>query len=163
MSFANSASQAGDTLNSAALNASQGDSLLGLAVFGKTALSLLLIIGVILLCAWLLKRIGPGRMHGNRHLRVVASTAVGQRERVVIVEVEGSWLVLGVGGGQVNTLHRLETPPSAEREATSPSAANSSFAQRFAQALKSNAGLTLASGRKKPSSDEHPPSAEGRE
>ncbi|GAB2798584.1 hypothetical protein GCM10027040_26660 [Halomonas shantousis] len=149
MSVTASASQAGNAVNSA-----QGDTLLGLAVFGKTALSLVIIIGVILLCAWLLKRIGPGRMHGSQHLRVVASTAVGQRERVVIVEVEDSWLVLGVGGGQVNALHRLDVPPPAERESSRAPTDASSFAQRFAQALKHNARQSLPGGRSKPGRDD---------
>ncbi|MDI1244807.1 MAG: flagellar biosynthetic protein FliO, partial [Rhodoferax sp.] len=42
-----------------------------------------------------------------------------QRERVVVVEVGNSWLVLGVAAGQVNALHtmaaeKLTVPASAQ-------------------------------------------------
>lgn len=111
---------------------------LGLLMLGKTAVSLLVVIAIILLCAWLLKRIGPNRRAGTQHLRVVASTPVGQRERVVIVEVEDRWLVLGIGGGQVNKLDTLSAPAE-----PTPSPASTplsgSFASRFGQALKHNA------------------------
>lgn len=123
-----------------ALSGAQGDALLGLATLGKTALALALVIAVILVCSALLKRLGPGRAGHGRHLRLVASTAVGQRERVVIVDVEGTWLVLGVGGGQVNPLHQMPapddaTPPAATKDAMM----DGGFAARFANALRHNA------------------------
>jgi flagellar protein FliO/FliZ len=49
-------------------------------------------------------------------MRVIAGVAVGPRERVVILELGSSWLVLGVAPGQVNTLAeipRQEIPASA--------------------------------------------------
>ncbi|MED5500065.1 MAG: flagellar biosynthetic protein FliO, partial [Pseudomonadota bacterium] len=96
-----------DTLQQAAqTTAGSGDSI-GLLMMGKTAMSLLIVVAIILACAWLLKRIGPNRRAGTQHLRVVASTPVGQRERVVIVEVDDRWLVLGVGGGQVTKLDSM--------------------------------------------------------
>lgn len=136
-----------DTSGLAALEGSLGtsDALLGMATLGKTAAALALVVAIIFLCSYLVKRLHPqGRVHGQ-HLKVVGSTAVGNRERVVIVDVEGTWLVLGVGGGQVSKLHEcvapVEAPPSA-----SSSLEGSSFATRFASALRQNAGL----GRNKP-------------
>jgi flagellar protein FliO/FliZ len=40
-------------------------------------------------------------------LKVVASTTLGPRERVVVVEIADSWLVLGVTAAAVSTLERL--------------------------------------------------------
>nr|WP_297457489.1 flagellar biosynthetic protein FliO [uncultured Halomonas sp.] len=135
------------------LGGAQSD-LLGLAVLGKTALALAIVIGVILLCSAVLKRLGPGRGRQGQHLKVVASTAVGQRERVVIVEVQDTWLVLGVGGGQVNSLHTMSTPPDID---SSPLSAVDSggFASRFAAALRHNARAPFSNGRShgKPSGD----------
>ena len=51
-------------------------------------------------------------------LRVVAGAAVGTRERVVIVEVGSTWLVLGVAAGQVSRLHEMPRPPEAETTST---------------------------------------------
>ncbi|WFF42833.1 flagellar biosynthetic protein FliO [Salinicola endophyticus] len=118
---------------------------IGLLMMGKTAVSLLVVIAIILLCTWLLKRLGTQRRGGGKHLRVVASTSVGQRERVVIVEVENRWLVLGVGGGQVTKLDTLDSPPmpppAPERPAGPP--LTGSFASRLRQAMQHNLRQSL--------------------
>lgn len=72
-------------------------------------LSLVLILGLFVLAAWLLKRYMPHVGKGGP-VKVLGATMVGPRERVVLVEVENTWLVLGVGGGQVRTLHTLPKP-----------------------------------------------------
>lgn len=73
----------------------------------QAVLGLLVVVGLIFLLAWGARRIGLQRLTGSGVVKVVASTAVGTRERVVVVEVAGSWLVLGVTASQVNTLHTL--------------------------------------------------------
>ncbi|QNI01518.1 flagellar biosynthetic protein FliO [Halomonas sp. SH5A2] len=113
---------------------SGGDSLIGMAMLGKTAAALALVIAIILLCTSLLKRLGNAKRAGGQ-LHVVSSAAVGNRERVVIVQVEDTWLVLGVGSGRVTKLHERPAPatPPAETPQTP-----SSFAKRFSQALAHN-------------------------
>lgn len=109
----------------------------GMALFGKTAFALLIILAVIFAVAWLLRRLGgPAGFTGQR-LKVVSSVAVGQRERVVVVQVENTWLVLGVGGGQVNRLHEMPAPEDASSTPSdsSPSDPHESFGQRLAQVL----------------------------
>ena len=117
-----------------------GDALVGMATLGKTAAALGLVIAIILVCTALLKRWGPQRRAAGGHLQVVGSTVLGSRERLVIVEVEGTWLVLGVGGGQINKLHELAAPER-PREPESVELQGERFATRFARALKQNAGL----------------------
>ncbi|MGE5467358.1 MAG: FliO/MopB family protein, partial [Ignavibacteria bacterium] len=56
---------------------------------------------------------------GSNLMRVVAGVPVGLRERVVLLEIGSSWLVLGVAQGQVSTLAevpRQELPPSGTAE-----------------------------------------------
>lgn len=66
------------------------------------------IIAFILIAAWLAKRFGlAGKTAGTRGLKVSASTPLGPRERVVIVEVEDARLVLGVTASSINVLHTL--------------------------------------------------------
>lgn len=104
----------------------------GLALLGQVTLVLILIIGIILLCAWLFRKLA-GATHGHSNLlNVVGSVAVGQRERVVIVEVDKTWLVLGVANGQVTKLHEL---PAQER----PDHQLNSFAARLQKAMKKEA------------------------
>jgi flagellar protein FliO/FliZ len=96
----------------------------------QAALGLALVLGVIVALAWMAKRFTPGALRGGMPLTIVASQAVGQRERVVVVEVAGQWLVLGVAPGRVNALTTL---PKGELPTTSPVSA--SFASALSRAL----------------------------
>ena len=82
---------------------------------------LVLVIALIFALAWLARRLGLQRLGGSPLLKVVASTPVGTRERVVIVETAGTWLVLGVTPSSVNALHTLPAQAS-------PAAGDSAFA-----------------------------------
>jgi flagellar protein FliO/FliZ len=87
-------------------------SLGALALFGKTAAALVVVLGLIFLCSWLVKRSDLLRRlpTTTQRLRIIASTAVGARERVVIVAVDDVQLVLGVTQGQITKLHELGKP-----------------------------------------------------
>ncbi len=63
--------------------------------------------------AWLLKRYSGLRGTGSGLIRIVGGAAVGQRERIVVVEVGGTWLLVGVAPGQVRTLHTMPRIESA--------------------------------------------------
>jgi len=75
-------------------------------------LSLALILGGFVAVAWFARRYLPG-MGAQGAVEVVGTTAVGARERVVVVEVDNTWLLLGVGGGNVRLLHTLPKPGQA--------------------------------------------------
>jgi len=95
---------------------------------GGTVFALVFVVGLILALAWLAKRMPGVAGSSNRALRVVASLSLGPREKIVVVDVGGKQLLLGVGAGGTRTLHTLEAPlPEAERSATPP------FAQLLAQ------------------------------
>jgi flagellar protein FliO/FliZ len=82
----------------------------------QMVLGLIVVLGLLLGALWLLKRIGQPQGPAAGLMRVVAGVAVGARERVVILELGNSWLVLGVAPGQVTTLAeipRQEVPTSA--------------------------------------------------
>ncbi|MDR5898745.1 flagellar biosynthetic protein FliO [Halomonas vilamensis] len=119
------------TSNGAITSAGSSDALIGMAMLGKTAAALAFVLVIIFLCSALLKRWTRQGLHQNVNLNVVGSTAVGNRERVVIVDVEGTWLVLGVGNGHISKLHELSAPRQAAQDNVPPSR----FAQRLAKAL----------------------------
>ncbi|MDR5866456.1 flagellar biosynthetic protein FliO [Halomonas koreensis] len=131
------ASEASATLDGMA----GGEALMGMATLGKTAAALALILAIILGCSLLLRRLGGGGQGRGPRPRVVGSTSIGQRERVVIVEVEDTWLVLGVGSGRVTKLHELPAAEEAKAPAEAPGEPGDGFAARFARALRHNAGL----------------------
>ncbi|WP_246590101.1 flagellar biosynthetic protein FliO [Marinobacterium ramblicola] len=78
------------------------------AVF-ELVLGLVAVIALILLLAWVVKRINvlPGQRSG---MQVVAVLPLGQRERAVLVQVGEQQLLLGVGASQVTLLERFDTP-----------------------------------------------------
>lgn len=71
--------------------------------------SLALILGGFVAVAWLARRYLPG-IGSQGAVKVVGTASVGPRERVVVVEVDNTWLALGVGGGNVRLLHTLPKP-----------------------------------------------------
>lgn len=73
----------------------------------QVILSLVLVLGMIVLVAWILKRINLPQNSPNSALKVISGVAVGQRERIVLVEVNDTWLVVGVAPGQVTGLHTM--------------------------------------------------------
>jgi len=69
--------------------------------------SLVLVLAAVVLVAWILKRINLPQQGAGSVLKVISGVAVGQRERIVLVEVNDTWLVVGVAPGQVRTLHSM--------------------------------------------------------
>ena len=69
--------------------------------------SLILVLAAVVLVAWILKRINLPQHGAGSVIKVISGVAVGQRERIVLVEVNDTWLVVGVAPGQVRTLHSM--------------------------------------------------------
>ncbi|PLR37265.1 flagellar biosynthetic protein FliO [Chimaeribacter californicus] len=85
---------------------------------------------LILLAGWVVKRLGFAPQRRNSALlKVTASCQVGQRERVVIVEVDNTWLVLGVTPTQITPLHTLSAPPAEPPAAATATPAAAQFRQ----------------------------------
>ena len=75
----------------------------------RTMLGLIVVLAVMAGIAWFMKRVGPAARGGNAQaLRIVGGVSVGSREKVVVLEVGGRWLVVGVAPGQVNAIADLE-------------------------------------------------------
>lgn len=72
-------------------------------------LGLVVIIGLLVASLHVLKRLGAGRGGAAGLIKVRGATAVGPRERVVLVEVADKVLVLGVAPGRITPLHTLDT------------------------------------------------------
>jgi len=126
-----------NTPNALAVPASIGvptDDLVGLSLLGKTALALGVVVACVLLCGWLVSRFGARPSSSAKVVQVVASTRVGQREKVLVVDVQGRRLVLGVTAQQVTCLCDLEAPPAAPE--AEPETAGRGFALRLVEALK---------------------------
>jgi flagellar protein FliO/FliZ len=119
---------------------------LGFGAVVQTVLGLALVIGVVFGCAWLARRLGLQGGPKNALVKTVGGASLGGKERVAVVEIGDTWLVLGAAPGNVRLLHTMpagELPAGATTVAgigKSGPALSGSFAQRFRDALKSEAG-----------------------
>jgi len=79
-------------------------------VFGALALVVLLIFGLALAA----QRLRLGRGASGKHLHVVDALALGARERLLLVDVAGERVLLGVAGGRIERLHVLAAPAAGD-------------------------------------------------
>ena len=86
----------------------------------QVILSLILVLAAVFVVGWILKRINLPQQGADNALKVISGIAVGQRERIVLVEVNDTWLVVGVAPGQVNALHTM--PKGVLPSASNPTA-----------------------------------------
>jgi flagellar protein FliO/FliZ len=91
------------------ITAGAGSPDLGVAAL-QTVGALLLVIAVAALALWMMKRLALRPHAAGAVVKVIAGAAVGQRERVVVVEVSDIWLILGVAPGEVKILHTMAKP-----------------------------------------------------
>jgi flagellar protein FliO/FliZ len=81
---------------------------------------------LIFAAGWVGRRMQGRQFVGGRRLRCLETLPVGSRERVLLLEVEGKRVLVGVGAGGVRTLHVYE---SVEQMAVVEAAAPPSFSE----------------------------------
>jgi len=91
-------------------------------------LSLLLVIGVVFMLAFLMRRFNVTQS-GTSNLKVVASMMAGTKERVMVIEVAGEQYLLGVTAHNINHLATLANPIDSS---TSSSSGNDKFKDKLA-------------------------------
>ncbi|MBI6882550.1 flagellar biosynthetic protein FliO [Pseudomonas putida] len=121
----------------AKVGASDLDLSIGWAAYGQSILSLVVVVGVILLIGYFLRRLSSGTGTNRSRFKVVGSASVSPKVRLMIVDVEGTRLVLGIGDGNVTKLHELPVPPDSEDD-QQEKPLEGNFKERFIQALKRN-------------------------
>lgn len=94
------------------------------ASFVQGLFGLIFVIGLLLGAAWLMRRLGAGGVLGStRGMKVISGLAVGPRERILLLEVGETWIVVGVSAGRMRKLHSMprgELPEAAEGELQAP-------------------------------------------
>lgn len=94
--------------------------------------SLLFVIAFILFLAWLLKRMRVPAMVNQKGLSVVRQIALGNRERIMIVQAGEEQFLVGVTAQSIQLISKLDKPLSQEEMAASP------FANQLTQLLRKN-------------------------
>ena len=77
-------------------------------------LSLLLVIAIVFVFAYLMRRFNVTQS-GSSQLKVVASMMAGTRERVLVIDVGGEQHLLGITSHNINHLAKLDTPLPTEK------------------------------------------------
>ena len=73
----------------------------------RTVSGLAAVLALLALCLWGMKRLGGSRLSAGSVVKVVGGVSVGNRERVMVLEVAGEWIVIGVAPGHVSTLAQM--------------------------------------------------------
>jgi len=85
---------------------------------------LVIVLGLMAGAAWILKRMGVAPAGANNAAKVVGGVSVGNRERVVVVEVADQWIVVGVAPGSVKALSTMPRQDAPTPVAAAPEAKN---------------------------------------
>jgi flagellar protein FliO/FliZ len=99
---------------------------------------LILVLAMMAGAAWLLKRFGLAKAASGSTIKIVGGVSVGNRERVLVLEVADQWIVVGVAPGRVSSIATL---PRQEQEtivtnSKVANATNGPAANNFAAWLK---------------------------
>lgn len=97
----------------------------------QLAMGLTLVVGLIFLLGWLMRRVGPLGGASGQHIRLLASVPLGTRDRLLLVDVAGTQMLLGASPGRINTLHVFDQPVVDPEQ---PTPMSSDFARKL-QAL----------------------------
>jgi flagellar protein FliO/FliZ len=98
----------------------------------QLVLGLLLVLGLIFLLAWLLRRVQQAGPAGKGQvIELIGSRALGPRDRLMLVQVGNEQILLGLSPGTITALHVLKEPvqvPVTEK-------ATPEFAQRLLELM----------------------------
>lgn len=110
------------------------------ADFSKTLLGLIAVLALMAGAVWMMRRFGVVKPLNRSVARVVGGVSVGSRERVMVVEVAGQWILVGVAPGRVNALGQLPRPEDAEF-VTDQATAPTSFSEWLKQTVQKRDGV----------------------
>ncbi len=91
---------------------------LGVGAVLQTVVGLAVVIALVFGSAWIARRLGfqPAKRSGL--VKTIGGASLGGKERVAVVEIGDTWLVLGAAPGNVRLLHRMPAGTTTAGEAT---------------------------------------------
>ena len=106
---------------------------IGAADVVEMLLGLVVVVASVVVVGWLYSRSRRYQQGGEQIISVLAAQSLGPKERIVLVEVGGKQIVVGMTAAQVQTLHVFEERAVESAPAT---AATSAFSSRLRTALR---------------------------
>ena len=89
-------------------------SVINTSDYFKVLLGLIFVIALFLVSTFLFKRFGNGPMTGRGQIRFVDGLHLGNRERLVLVEIKDKQILLSITPGQINKLDTIDVDSSVE-------------------------------------------------
>lgn len=71
---------------------------------------LLAVIAIIYGCAWIIRRMNGMTGMNNQAIKVVSVMALGARERIALIDVGGTQILVGITPSAIRTLHVFDEP-----------------------------------------------------
>lgn len=121
---------------------SKGDKMLDPAAgqhLVQVTLGLVLVLVAIFFIAWLLRRTGKFYSQTGGQFRILGGLSMGARERIVLVQLADTQILVGVAPGSIRKLHVL----SGDEKISVPTRENGkgeTFSERFNQLLNKRTG-----------------------
>ncbi len=76
----------------------------------KLLLSLGLVVGIIFLLAWMVKRFNVIPHQSQGLIKIISTLSVGSRDRIALIQVGDEQLLIALSPGKISKLHSLKTP-----------------------------------------------------
>jgi len=92
----------------------------GVASLGQVTLALGLVLALIFVAAWLMRRLRGFGKTGTGALDIIAELPLSQKERAVLIRVGTQQVLIGVAPGRVSTLHVLDEPVNVTTPTSGP-------------------------------------------
>jgi len=102
---------------------------------GEMVLGLMAVLAIIFVLAWLSKRFNLNMPGSSSNMKLLSAMSVGQKEKIMLVEVEGETLLLGVTPHQINLLKAFD-PDSVAPDSQQDHGRKGEFATRMQALLK---------------------------
>ena len=132
---------AGSMQSTAARSTSIAADHMSSGYLAQLVVGLLFVLLCIVVLAWLAKRFNRLQSSSYGALQVLGGISMGARERVVLVQVGTTQLLLGVAPGRINMLHQLEQPlekSGADVDSRLGRSFSKGFAEKLSTALSRN-------------------------
>ena len=99
----------------------------------QVTLGLMVVLVLMAAAAWVLRRFNTAKGHNAAHIKIIGGVSVGNRERVMVVEIADQWIVVGVAPGRVNA---LATMAKQETTIVPDAAPSKNFSSWLAQTIE---------------------------
>jgi flagellar protein FliO/FliZ len=104
---------------------------LNIGSLAQLTLSLLAVVALIFALSWIMKRLKFSAAHSSGDMAVLDCLSVGPRERIALIRVGDTQILVGISAAGMVALTPLETPI-----AISPAARAPAFAERLREIMK---------------------------